>query len=143
MTSVARDPRLLSRLALAAIAAVIVVVVAMELHWVRVEATGRALALATRTHPKLVFSALRNFERAAANDPGTDALLDEAELLLFVRFTRSAVAPLQEAVRREPQNALAWKLLSQAASRSDPALAYRAAARALALNPPVHRPPAR
>ena len=143
MADAAHDPGRLTRLALAAIAAAIIAVVAIELHWVRVEAAGRAIAGNARSNPRLLHAAVQDFKRASAHDPGTDALFDEAELFVFLGGNRLAVAPLREAVAIEPQNALAWRLLAQAAAASDPALAAQADARALALNPPVRRPPAR
>jgi tetratricopeptide (TPR) repeat protein len=143
MADAAHDPGRLTRLALAAIAAAIIAVVAIELHWVRVEAAGRAIAASTRSNPVLLHVAVQDFERARAHDPGTDALFDEAELYVFLGASRLAVAPLRDAIAIEPQNALAWRLLAQAAAGSDPALAAEAEAQALRLNPPVRRPPAR
>ena len=123
------------RLALAALAMVMLAGLAFELHWTRVEARGTALVAARHLggYPR----ALADFRGVAAHQPGTDGLVDQGELLLFLGEGRSAAAVLGEAVAAEPRNALAWRLLAEASGREDPALAARASARFTALVPPL------
>lgn len=125
----------MARVALAVLAALILVTLVLELHWSRLEAQGRGIVGA---HDASRFpAAVRDFQRASAHEPGTEALLAQAELYLFVADNRRAIAPLTQAVSVEPENALAWRLLAQASDPSDPALSARASARAARLNPPV------
>jgi predicted Zn-dependent protease len=68
-------------------------------------------------------------------NPDTAPLIREAQLLLFIDGEREAARLLEEVVRREPENYEAWRGLSQAALRLDPARAREAAREAASLNP--------
>jgi hypothetical protein len=63
-----------------------------------------------------------------------------AQIRLRAGDAAGASTLLRGAVAREPENAEAWLLLSEAAARTDPALARRAAQRVRELVPPVPAP---
>jgi Flp pilus assembly protein TadD len=89
-----------------------------------------AVALGERGDPR----APALLQRAAERTADTTPLLREAQLQLFARRPQDALAPAREAARREPENAQAWLLLSQAAERTgNTALAREARARISAL----------
>jgi predicted Zn-dependent protease len=79
----------------------------------------------------------REAERAT---PGQRPALIEATLLLKGDDTTAARRVLEQAVRKEPDNAEAWLLLARATEDDDPARAERAMARVRALAPDVPPP---
>ena len=68
-------------------------------------------------------------------DPHSDWKLARAGYYLFNGRLRKAERLAEELVHKEPENISAWALLAQAASRSEPALAARAAAQLKRLDP--------
>jgi cytochrome c-type biogenesis protein CcmH/NrfG len=86
----------------------------------------RAVALSRSGHPDRALPLLRS---AAARTADTTPRLREAQLQLFRRRPREAVAPARAVVRREPENAQAWLALAQAAEGSGEATLARDARR--------------
>jgi predicted Zn-dependent protease len=86
----------------------------------------RAAAL-SQEGPSGTTEALALLRRAASRTADTTPLLREAQLLLFRRRPAEALGPAHEAVRREPDNALAWQLVGQSAERAGDAARARAA----------------
>jgi Flp pilus assembly protein TadD len=123
------------RVGLVIVAAAAIVWLALGFRASRLEARG--IDLATRPKP-LVAPSLRALIDAEANNADSRPFLLQGELFIFAGQPRRAIAPLEEVVRREPQNFEGWRLLANAAASSgDKGLAARAAARATALSPPV------
>jgi hypothetical protein len=139
----ARAGGLGQRLLLALGAFALLVALALQLHWARLESAGRRLPSGRGPSPGEVARALRDFERVRAHSPGTDALVAEGELALFLARPRQALGPLFAAVRAEPRNALAWQLIVQASDGIDDRLAVRAGAQLDRLKPPLARRPVR
>jgi len=109
------------------------------LGWRASHFEARAIAVATHNPtPPRVAASLQELRDAEANNADTRPLLLQGELFLLAGQPKRAVAPLQEVVRREPENFDGWRLLASAAdlsrNRSLQALAQR---KALALSPPV------
>jgi predicted Zn-dependent protease len=103
----------------------------------RLEARGIALATANPS-PATVAASQRALIDAEANNADTRPLVLQGELFIFAGQPRRAIPPLQEVVRREPENFEAWRLLANAATAvGNQALAAHARGRALALSPPV------
>jgi len=73
---------------------------------------------------------------AAAHSPSTRPELRLAQLLALEGRPAAARPVLEAIVRREPENADAWRLLALVTARADPPRAAAARARALALSPP-------
>jgi hypothetical protein len=124
-------------LAVAAVAAV--VVLALWLHSSHLESEGRAFR-PSPSHPVTpaqVKRALSEFDRARRNNPDTRPEVEEATILIFLGRNAKAAAMLGQVVHKEPRNAQAWGLLSQATRSSDPRLSQAAAARVLQLVPPL------
>jgi hypothetical protein len=134
---------LLQRLALGLGAVALLVALALQLHWARLESAGHDLASRRGLDPGGLARARRDFERVRAHSPGTDALVAEGELALFHDRPREGLAPLLAAARAEPKNALAWQLIAQAADGIDDQLAARAGAQLDRLKPPPGRRPGR
>jgi predicted Zn-dependent protease len=123
------------RIGLAVVAAAAIVWLALGFRASRLEARG--IDLATRPKP-LVAPSLRALIDAEANNADSRPILLQGELFIFAGQPRRAIAPLEEVVRREPENFEGWRLLANAAAASgDKGLAARASARATALSPPV------
>ena len=87
-----------------------------------------------------VARATRLAETASRFSPGVRRILYLGQIELRAGEARKAVALGRQAVGQEPGNAEAWLLLSNAAAKTDPALAARAAARLRELVPPVPAP---
>ena len=108
----------------------------LGLHSSRLEAEGRAAAKAAARAPDArAGEARRLLTRSRRHNADASPLLLEAGLLNAIGRPRDALPLAREAVRREPENLEAWLLLERAARGEDPALARRARARALELNP--------
>jgi predicted Zn-dependent protease len=123
------------RIGLVVVAVAAMVWLALGFRASRYEARG--IDLATRPKP-LVAPSLRALIDAEANNADTRPVLLQGELFIFAGQPRRAIAPLEEVVRREPENFEGWRLLANAATASgDKGLAARAGARATALSPPV------
>jgi hypothetical protein len=77
------------------------------------------------------------FERARHHNPDITPQIDEGGLLVAHGHPRRGRALLEDAVRREPANALAWSVLLFAVARSDPGRAADARAKLTELRPPI------
>jgi predicted Zn-dependent protease len=129
--------RVAVRVGLVVVAVAAIVWLGLGLRASRLEAHGIALAGAHPT-PASIASSQRALIDAEANSADTRPLLLQGELFIFAAQPRRAIPPLEEVVRREPENFEAWRLLANAATAAgDRALAAHARARALALSPPV------
>jgi predicted Zn-dependent protease len=125
------------RAGLVVVAAAAIVWLGLGLRASRLEARGIALATSNPS-PAGVAAARQALVDAESNNADTRPLVLQGELFIFSRQPRRAIAPLQEVVRREPENFEAWRLLANAATAAgDRALAAHARGRALALSPPV------
>ena len=128
---------MIERVALIAVAAVCAAAGIVWLHSARLQ--DHAQTIAQRPAPSLsaaqVDHAVSMFQRARAYDPDTRPIVFEAGLLERRGLHRRAIALLRTVVAREPSNLTAWTLLAIAAQSTDPALARRAVARSVALNP--------
>ena len=100
---------------------------------------GQRLAFATNATDASARQAARLLEDARFLNPDTRPMLAKGALLVARGGTRAKEgrALLEEAVRKEPDNVVAWAVLASATRRVDPARSRQARARALALSPPV------
>jgi len=132
----------LQRLALALVAVAAGGWLALELRSERLEAAAYRLVPTDLSPPppEDLERANRLFDRARRHNPGTRPVLRQAALLVLGRRHREAARLLEEAVRREPENADAWSLLASATTPFDPARAAAALLRVRALSPPVRAP---
>jgi Flp pilus assembly protein TadD len=125
------------RVGLVVVAVAAVVWLALGLRASRLEARGIALAGLHPT-PASIAASQRALIDAEANNADTRPLVLQGELFIFAGQPGRALPPLEEVVRREPQNFEAWRLLANAATAAgNRALAAHARGRALALSPPV------
>jgi predicted Zn-dependent protease len=126
------------RVGLVAVAVAAMVWLALGLRASRLEERGIALATSSRANPAVVAEARRALIDAQENNADTHPLFLLGQLYIFTRRPDLAIAPLEEVVRREPENHDAWAALTLAAEASgNRPLAQRARARTLALAPPV------
>ena len=96
------------------------------LHSARLEA--RAIVLASPVagrapSPARLAEARDLLARARAHNADTRPIVLEAQLAVFSRRPADAIPLLEDVVRREPDNLLAWRLLAQVARGRDPRLA--------------------
>jgi predicted Zn-dependent protease len=100
---------------------------------------GERLALAPDATPAQVDEAARLLEDARFLNPDVRPLVAKGALLAARGGRRApeGVALLEEAVRREPDNVVAWGVLASATRRLDPERSRAARARARELSPPV------
>ena len=102
---------------------------------------GQRLALAPNATDASARDAGRLLDDARFLNPDTRPLLAEGSLLVARggAGVRRGRAMLEEAVRKEPDNVVAWAVLASATRRLDPARSRQARARALELSPPVSK----
>jgi Tfp pilus assembly protein PilF len=125
------------RVGLAVVAVAAVVYLGLGWRAAHDEARGIALVI-PHPPPAVIAASVQALKDAERNNADTRPLLLQGELYIFARQPRRAIAPLQEVVRREPENFEAWRLLANAAAASHlTALARRAQAMTLKLSPPV------
>jgi predicted Zn-dependent protease len=100
---------------------------------------GQRLALAPDATDASASEAARLLDAARFLNPDTRPLLAEGSLLVARggAGARRGMAMLEQAVRKEPDNVVAWAVLASAIRRLDPARSRQARARALELSPPV------
>ena len=100
---------------------------------------GERLAFAPHATQAQADEAAGLFEDARFLNPDTRPLLSKGALLVARngRRTQEGLALLEEAVRREPDNVVAWAVLASATRRLDPQRSREARARADELSPPV------
>jgi predicted Zn-dependent protease len=101
--------------------------------------SGQRLALAPNATDASARQAARLLDDARFLNPDTRPLLAEGSLLVARGGpgVRRGRAMLEDAVRKEPDNVVAWAVLASATRRVDPARSQQARARALELSPPV------
>jgi hypothetical protein len=132
---VASYSAVLSRLALVAVAAVLVALLASSARGydacqqAREDVIGSAAGALPASRQAPAIASIR------AHCRGAQSLISAAAVLHRQGRDREAQALAQEAADREPENATAWNGLAITAARRDAATARRAAARALALSP--------
>lgn len=125
------------RVALVTVAAAAIIWLALGLRASHLEERGIALVTG-HSDPASVAEARRSLIDAQANNADSRPLFLLGELYVFTHRPNLAIAPLEEVVRREPENHDAWSILANAAEASgNKPLAARARARTLALAPPV------
>jgi predicted Zn-dependent protease len=126
-----------ARLGLAALALLALAILSIGLR--NVVLTDRAQRLATLPDPSpaQVDEAADLYERARLLDPDTRPLLLEGALLASAGRQDEGEALVERAVRREPDNVLAWGVLAEITREADPARSRVAEARRLELSPPV------
>ena len=124
----------------------IVVIALLALAWLGVSVRGydlyedgERLAFAPGARKAQVDEAARLLKDARFLNPDTRPLLTKGALLVARGGRRApeGVALLEEAVRREPDNVVAWAVLASATRRLDPERSREARARADELSPPV------
>jgi hypothetical protein len=104
-------------------------------HFVR----GERLGFAPHATQAQADQAARLLEDARFLNPDTRPLLSKGALLVARggRRTQEGLALLEQGVRREPDNVLAWGVLASATRRLDPQRSRAARARADELSPPL------
>jgi hypothetical protein len=100
---------------------------------------GERLSVVPRATRAQVDEAARLLEDARFLNPDVRPLLAEGALLVAHGGPRvpEGLALLEEAVRREPDNVVAWGVLASVTRRVDPERSRAARARAVELSPPV------
>jgi len=101
--------------------------------------TAERLAFAPNATQAQADEAAGLFEDARFLNPDTRPLLSKGALLVARggRRVQEGLALLEEAVRREPDNVVAWAVLASATRGLDPQRSREARARADELSPPV------
>ena len=128
-----------ARISVAAVAVVAIAWLAVNMRNLDRFEEGQRLALARGTTPAQVEQAARLLEDSRFLNPDTRPMLSKGALLVARGDgrAREGLALLEEAVRREPENVLAWGVLAAATRRLDPARSRVARERARELSPPV------
>jgi predicted Zn-dependent protease len=100
---------------------------------------GERLALAAGATPAQVEEAAALIDDARFLNPDTRPLLTQGAVLVarVEGRAREGLALIEQAVRREPDNVVAWAVLASATRRLDPERSRAARARADELSPPV------
>ena len=100
---------------------------------------GQRLAFAPGATGASAREAARLLEDARFLNPDTRPVLAKGALLVARGGARvnEGMALLEEAVRKEPDNVVAWAVLASATRRLDPQRSREARARARELSPPV------
>ena len=127
---------------------VVVAVAVLALAWLGVNLrgfdrfeSGQRLALAPNATGASARQAAQLLEDARFLNPDTRPMIAKGSLLVSRggAGVKEGRALLEEAVRREPDNVVAWAVLASATRRLDPRRSRQARARALELSPPVPR----
>ena len=95
------------------------------------------VAASSHPTPAQLEGSLHDLRSGQTLDPsrGTETLSYEASLEIRLNRIPQALGTLEEIVKREPDTAEAWFLIAQLSRGSDPALAARATAQLLRLDP--------
>jgi predicted Zn-dependent protease len=127
------------RLGLAALAIVVLAWLALSLRGLGLSERGERLTATPDATPAQVEEAEQALEDARFLNPDTRPLLAEGALLSARggRRAREGVALIERAVRREPDNVVAWGVLAAATRELDPERSRQARARQRELSPPV------
>jgi predicted Zn-dependent protease len=128
-----------ARLAIAAVAVLAITWLGTNLRGYTLSERAERVAATADATPAQVRAAERDLEDARFLNPDTRPLLVEGALLAGRGGSRAreGVALLELAVRREPDNLVAWGVLADATRRLDPARSREARRRARELSPPV------
>jgi predicted Zn-dependent protease len=128
-----------ARVAVAVVAVVALAWLGVNLRGFGLSERGERLAATPNATPVQVEEAERALADARFRNPDTRPLLVEGSLLAARggRRAREGIELLERAVRREPDNLLAWGVLADATRRLDPARSRVARQRARELSPPV------
>ncbi len=130
---------MLARVVLVVLAIVALAWLAVSLRGYDLYERGERLAFAPGGQAP-VEEAARLLEDSRFLNPDTRPLLTKGALLVARgegREPEEGVALIEEAVRREPDNVVAWAVLASATRRLDPERSRAARARADELSPPV------
>lgn len=130
---------MLARALIALVALVALAWLAMNLRNLNRFEDGERLGLAPDATPAQVDEAAHLLEDSRFLNPDTRPMLSKGSLLVARGEGRApeGVELLEEAVRREPDNVVAWGVLAAATRRLDPARSRAARTRARELSPPV------
>ena len=124
----------------------VIAVAVLALGWLAVNLRGldryedgQRLALTPGATEASAREAARLLHDARFLNPDTRPLVAEGSLLVARGGSRASegMAMLEEAVRKEPDNVVAWAVLASATRRLDPPRSRQARARANELSPPV------
>jgi len=131
-----------ARIALAALAVVVLLLLAHGIRVDDLDAEGQAaLNAAPDPIPAAQARHIRSlFRDAQWLNPDPSPLVDEAQLESFLGNDRRAVELLRRAIADSPGYVPAWALLADVATDVDAALAAHARREARRLNPPPPRP---
>jgi predicted Zn-dependent protease len=129
----------IARVAVLAFAVIVLAWLAVNLRGYDRLEDGQRLALAPNATDASAREAARLLEDARFLNPDTRPTLAKGSLLVARGGpgVKEGRALLEEAVRREPDNVVAWAVLASATRRLDPRRSRQAQARALELSPPV------
>jgi predicted Zn-dependent protease len=127
----------IARLILAAAALLAIAYLSVGLRNMVLAERGEQLAGLPAATPAQVNEAERLLGRAGLLDPDTRPLLVRGALLAANGRPREGRALVERAVRREPNNVLAWGVLAGVTRQFDPARSREAEERRRELNPPV------
>lgn len=126
----------ISRVTLALAAAVLLWILAVNLHVARLVTAGAAVReYATKPEGKRLAERAGDFRRAARDSPDTEPTLLLGSLYYLAGRREAAIAQYLAVLRREPENLVAWRSLALAAKGLDPSLRARAITRMRALSP--------
>ena len=128
---------ILARVGLAALGAAVIAALVLGLRATRAQERAVAIVGPPLAYKGAVGDAFRLLDRAEVANADVRPLILRGQLSLFVQRPREALAPLEDAVRREPDNVDAWTALALAAQGVDPRRAREARERVRQLKPPV------
>jgi predicted Zn-dependent protease len=128
-----------ARLLIALLAVIALAWLGLGLRGLGLVERGERLAAAPGATPAQIREAEDALEDARFLNPDTRPLLVEGSLLAAQGGSRAreGIELLELAVRREPDNVLAWGVLADATRRLHPARSRAARERTLELSPPV------
>jgi predicted Zn-dependent protease len=127
----------LARVLVAVVAVAALAWLALNLRDLNRFEDGERLALAPNTTRSQVDEAARLLKDSRFLNPDTRPMITEGAMLVARGDAREGRALLEKAVRREPDNVVAWAVLAAATRRLDPGRSRQARARAVELSPPV------
>jgi predicted Zn-dependent protease len=131
----------IARLVLVAVAVLVLAWLGVNLRGYDTYEDGQRLALAPNATPESAAQAAQLLQDARFLNPDTRPTIAKGALLVATggAGVREGRALLEEAVRKEPDNVIAWSVLAGATRRLDPQRSREAQARARELSPPVPR----